>query len=144
MGASVMAAFFQRFLNVLTITTVVFAIGALTFVSHSFYKDHQECNAPKTSVTVTAEDCKRFSLVECLELMGHVRDRDPKCDDDHLFSYKRSARDDLGTIFFLMFIPLLGVMTANYLFFGRVTIWNSDRTVGERQSSPSKNSSDTN
>lgn len=129
-----MSAFIQRLLNLVTFTTVALTVGALVLIAYGFYNDQQECNAPESPITVTAADCKKQLTVECLRLMGHKVDN-AKCSDDHWSSYKKGARDGLATSLFLSFISLLGVTIVNYLFFGRVTIWNRAPSMGKKEPS---------
>lgn len=138
-----MSAFIQRLLNLVTFTTVALTIGALAPIAYNFYDSQQECNAPESPITVTAEDCKKRPItVECLKLRG-LKVSDAKCSDDNFFSYKKSALRDLETSLFLFVIPLLVVMIINYLSFGRVTIWNRAPSMGKKKSSPPNNSSGT-
>lgn len=137
-----MSAFIQRLLNLVTFTTVALTVGALAFIAYDFYNDHQECNAPESPITVTAEDCKKQFTVECLRLEG-IKSIDLTCSDDHWSSYKKSALDDLATSLFLSFISLLGVTIVNYLFFGRVTIWNRAPSMGKKEPSSPNDSSGT-
>gem|GEM_PF-4079967 len=137
-----MSAFIQRLLNLVTFTTVALTVGALALIAYGFYNDQQECNAPELPITVTEEDCKRLFTVECLRLKG-LNSIDAKCIDDHWSSYKKSALDDLATSLFLSFISLLGVTIVNYLFFGRVTIWNRAPSMGKKEPSSPNDSSGT-
>ena len=131
-----MSAFIQRLLNLVTFTTVALTVGALALIAYGFYNDHQECNAPESPITVTEQDCKKQPItIECLLKLKGLKARDAKCSDDHWSSYKKSALDDLATSLFLSFISLLGVTIVNYLFFGRVTIWNRAPSTGKKEPS---------
>jgi len=136
------SAFIQRLLNLVTFTTVALTVGLLALIAYGFYNAHQECNAPESPITVTAEDCEKRFTTECLRLMGVTVDN-ATCSDDHFSSYKKSALRDLGTSLFLFAIPLLVVMIINYLFFGRVTIWNRAASMGKQEPSSPNDSSGT-
>jgi len=130
----------KRLLNVATSASLAMIIGALFFLALEFKTNQETCTTPEKTITLTKEQCEKKSstltLEEHLVCIGHTVDPPAASNECTVGSdqhYIVETQRHVTVIVVLGTLLFLGIMTVNYVAFGRFALWNKEESLSHRE-----------